>query len=91
MSEPVKLYVYDLSQGMARSMSRQLTGKQIDGIWHTSVVVYSQEFYFGQGIMASAPGTTQHGRPLEIIDVGQTFLPLEVVVEYIDSLRSVYT
>ena len=32
MSEPVKLYVYDLSQGMARSMSRQLTGKQIDGI-----------------------------------------------------------
>lgn len=29
MSESVKLYVYDLSQGMARSMSRSLTGKQI--------------------------------------------------------------
>ncbi|KAL9544109.1 hypothetical protein MBANPS3_007793 [Mucor bainieri] len=91
MSEPVKLYVYDLSQGMARSMSRQLTGKQIDGIWHTSVVVFGQEFYFGQGIMTSIPGTTQHGRPLEMIDMGETFLPLEVVVEYIDSLRSVYT
>ncbi|CAO3650460.1 unnamed protein product [Mucor fragilis] len=91
MSEPVKLYVYDLSQGMARSMSRQLTGKQIDGIWHTSVVVFGQEFYFGQGIMASTPGSTQHGRPLEVIDMGETFLPLEVVVEYIDSLRSVYT
>ncbi|KAI7885434.1 PPPDE putative peptidase domain-containing protein [Mucor mucedo] len=91
MSEPVKLYVYDLSQGMARSMSRSLTGKQIDGIWHTSVVVFGQEFYFGQGIMASAPGTTQHGRPLEVIDMGETYLPLEVVVEYIDSLRSVYT
>ncbi|GAN08824.1 thioredoxin family protein [Mucor ambiguus] len=91
MSETVKLYVYDLSQGMARSMSRQLTGKQIDGIWHTSVVVFGQEFYFGQGIMTSIPGTTQHGRPLEIIDMGETFLPLEVVVEYIDSLRSVYT
>ncbi|KAK4511413.1 uncharacterized protein ATC70_012628 [Mucor velutinosus] len=91
MSESVKLYVYDLSQGMARSMSRQLTGKQIDGIWHTSVVVFGQEFYFGQGIMTSIPGTTQHGRPLEIVDMGQTFLPLEVVVEYIDSLRSVYS
>lgn len=29
MSEPVKLYVYDLSQGMARTMSQSLTGKQI--------------------------------------------------------------
>ncbi|EPB87331.1 hypothetical protein HMPREF1544_05856 [Mucor circinelloides 1006PhL] len=91
MAEPVKLYVYDLSQGMARSMSRQLTGKQIDGIWHTSVVVFGQEFYFGQGIMTSAPGTTQHGHPLEVVDMGETFLPLEVVIEYIESLRSVYT
>ena len=30
---PVKLYVYDLSNGLARQMSRQLTGRQIDGIW----------------------------------------------------------
>ncbi len=30
---PVKLYVYDLSKGLAKSMSMMLTGKQIDGIW----------------------------------------------------------
>lgn len=30
---PVQLYVYDLSRGMAKSMSLALTGKQIDGIW----------------------------------------------------------
>ena len=30
---PVKLYIYDLSNGIARAMSRQLTGIQIDGIW----------------------------------------------------------
>ena len=30
---PVKLYVYDLSGGLAASMSRALVGKQIDGIW----------------------------------------------------------
>ena len=29
----VKLYIYDLSNGLARQLSRQLTGKQIDGIW----------------------------------------------------------
>ncbi|KAG1144086.1 hypothetical protein G6F37_008694 [Rhizopus arrhizus] len=91
MSEPVKLYVYDLSQGLAKSMSLALTGKQIDGIWHTSVVVYGQEIYYGQGIMTVLPGTTQHGSPLQMIDIGETFLPQDVVIEYIDSLRSVYT
>ena len=34
MGHPVKLYAYDLSGGMARTMSRQLTGIQIDGIWY---------------------------------------------------------
>lgn len=27
-----------------------------DGIWHTSVVVFGQEFYYGQGILTSSPG-----------------------------------
>lgn len=31
--QAVKLYVYDLSNGLARQMSLQLTGRQIDGIW----------------------------------------------------------
>jgi len=34
----VSLHLYDLSQGMARAMSAQLLGKQIDGVWHTGVV-----------------------------------------------------
>lgn len=32
-AQPVKLYVYDLSRGMARTMSQAITGTQIDGIW----------------------------------------------------------
>lgn len=35
-STPVKVYVYDLSNGLARQLSLQLTGKQIDGIWLVS-------------------------------------------------------
>ncbi|CAO3651142.1 unnamed protein product [Cunninghamella echinulata] len=89
--ESVKLYLYDLSQGMAKQMSMSLTGKQIDGIWHTSVVVYDQEFYYGQGISIDKPGATHHGQPLDIIDMGVTHLPLEVFLEYIESQRSVYT
>lgn len=41
--------------------------------------------------MTVLPGTTQHGSPLQMIDIGETFLPQDVVIEYIDSLRSVYT
>lgn len=33
MSVPVKIYVYDLSNGLAGQLSLQLTGKQIDGVW----------------------------------------------------------
>jgi hypothetical protein len=33
MTNAVKLYVYDLSNGLARQLSRQFIGKQIDGIW----------------------------------------------------------
>jgi hypothetical protein len=41
---------------MAKSMSKQLTGTQIDGIWHTGIVVYGKEFYFGGGISYDYPG-----------------------------------
>ncbi|KAI8055182.1 PPPDE putative peptidase domain-containing protein [Syncephalis plumigaleata] len=84
---PVKLYVYDLSRGMAQAMSLALTGRQIDGIWHTSVVVYGQEYYFGQGIQTDRPGTTVHGNPQQIIDMGVTFLPQEVFVEFLENIR----
>lgn len=53
--------MYDLSQGMAKQMSKQLTGTQIDGIWHTGIVVYDQEFYFGGGISYDPPGQTPFG------------------------------
>lgn len=36
-------------------------------------------------------GGTHLGPPLQIIDIGETFLPEEVVIEYIESQRSVFT
>lgn len=52
----VELYIYDLSQGLARVMSQMLVGRQLDGIWHTSVVVYGKEFFFGStGIQSCTP------------------------------------
>ena len=68
-----------------------LTGTQIDAIYHTSIVLGGVEYYFGQGIQTAAPGSTHHGRPMQILPLGKTELPAEVVEEYVVSLTEVYT
>ena len=87
----VELYVYDLSRGLARQFSLGLTGIQIDAIYHTSVVFGKVEYFFGQGIHRKIPGSTHHGRPMEIIRLGKTDLPIDVIQEYIESLAAIYT
>ncbi|KAH6559729.1 hypothetical protein BASA62_000123 [Batrachochytrium salamandrivorans] len=87
----VQLLVYDLSNGMAKALSMGLTGRQIDGIWHTSVVVFNKEYCFGQGIEVFSPGTAPHGTPCDTITMGTTHIPLDVFEEYIDNMRAVWT
>ncbi|KAI8841868.1 PPPDE putative peptidase domain-containing protein [Chytriomyces cf. hyalinus JEL632] len=87
----VQLYLYDLSQGMAAAMSVALTGKHIPGIWHTSVVVFGKEVYFGQGIAIERPETTPHGRLVERIEMGETEIPEEVFWEYVDTMKQFWT
>jgi hypothetical protein len=36
--------------GMAKSMSMMFLGKQIDGIWHSSIFAYGKEYFYGGGI-----------------------------------------
>ncbi|EXJ65905.1 uncharacterized protein A1O5_10881 [Cladophialophora psammophila CBS 110553] len=97
----VQLYIYDLSQpslkqsnaiqGLARQFSRTLTGIHIDAIYHTAVVFNNVEYFFGQGIHKKVPGSTHHGRPMKVVSLGKTDLPLDVVHEYIESLEQIYT
>lgn len=91
MSYPVKLYVYDISNGLARSMSPQFLGRQIDGIWHTSVVVFNREIFYGMGIQITAPGQSHHGQPLQVVDMGETALDEELFEEYLTEMRERYT
>ncbi|XP_019873362.1 uncharacterized protein LOC109601562 isoform X2 [Aethina tumida] len=89
MSHTVELYIYDLSRGFASSMSQMLIGKQIDGIWHTSVVVYNREYFFGSsGIESCNPAGTALGKPLKIKKLGETQVPYSVFIEYLNGLST---
>lgn len=76
---------------MARQFSQALTGIQIDAIYHTAIVFNSVEYFYGQGVHRKVPGTTHHGRPMSVVDLGKTELPVDVVEEYVESLEQIYT
>ncbi|KAK9422126.1 putative PUL domain-containing protein [Seiridium unicorne] len=87
----VHLLVYDLSGGLARQMSMSLLGFQLDAIYHTSIELDGVEYVYDSGINTIRPGSSHLGNPLERLFLGKTELPIEIIVEYVDSLRSVFT
>ena len=72
-------------------MSASLLGIQIDAVYHTALVFGGIEYFFGAGVQTSYPGTTHHGKPMEVIPMGTTQLPVEVILEYLESLKEIYT
>jgi hypothetical protein len=89
--EKVELYVYDLSQGLARQLSVQLFGKGIDGIWHTAIGVYGKEYYFGGGIQNNPIGQSSHGSPVQVMQLGYTQIPQDIFEEYLQEIQPRYT
>jgi hypothetical protein len=87
----VRLYVYDLSNGLARQLSTALLGTFIDMIYHTSIVLEGIEYTYDGGIKALEHGKTHLGPPLQVVELGKTELPMEVILEYLDSMKEIYT
>ncbi|KAK6455986.1 PPPDE putative peptidase domain-containing protein [Scheffersomyces xylosifermentans] len=87
-SYDVKVYVYDLSHGMAAAYAPMILGINLDAIYHTSVVIYNKEHYIDQGIRVNTPpGFTKYGTPIEVIDMGKTYIDEEIFQEFLDELR----
>ena len=70
----VYLYMYDISNGMAKMLSPMILGRQMEAIWHTSIVVNDVEYLFAgdSGIISSTPETTPFGTPQERRFMGVT-------------------
>ncbi|PKU72242.1 desumoylating isopeptidase 1 [Dendrobium catenatum] len=89
--QKVKLNIYDLSQGLARQLSVAFLGKSIEAIWHTGIVVYGNEYYFGAGIQHDPVGRTPYGVPLRSVELGVTHVPKEIFEDYLKEISSRYT
>lgn len=87
----VHLLVYDLSQGMARQMSMGLLGFQLDAIYHTSIELDGLEYVYDGNVVAITPGSSHLGQPLQRLSLGKTQLPMDVIQQYLQSLREIYT
>lgn len=87
----VQLYVYDLSRGMARNISAAFLGVQIDAVYHTAIVMEGIEYLYDGGIKTARPGMTHLGQPMRVIELGKTELPMEVIMDYVESMKEVYT
>ncbi|KAL8208411.1 hypothetical protein R6Q57_007823 [Mikania cordata] len=89
--QKVSLHVYDLSQGLAKQVSTSLLGKPIEGIWHTGIVVFGIEYYFGDGIQQTPVGTTPYGTPIRVIDLGVTNVTKDAFDSYLKEITPRYT
>ncbi|KAH9241660.1 hypothetical protein K456DRAFT_1768467 [Colletotrichum gloeosporioides 23] len=87
----VHLLTYDLSRGLARQMSQGMLGFHLDAIYHTSIQLNGREYVYDGGIVDITPGTSHLGQPMERIFLGRTELPMEVIEEFLDSLRPIFT
>ena len=88
----VELYIYDLSQGLAQQFSLPLLGTMIEAVYHTALVFGGVEYFFGMGIQSCRPpGSTHHGRPMEVMKLGRTEIDVETIREYLEALGAVYT
>eukprot|EP00931_Biecheleriopsis_adriatica_P120453 TRINITY_DN95582_c0_g1_i1.p1 TRINITY_DN95582_c0_g1~~TRINITY_DN95582_c0_g1_i1.p1 ORF type:complete len:501 (+),score=70.78 TRINITY_DN95582_c0_g1_i1:67-1569(+) len=88
---PVTLHLYDLSRGMATMLGPMLLSKQLEGIWHTGIVVFGKEYYFGGDIFYDTPANTGFGTPRVVIQLGSTLRQRDELHAYIvDELKPIF-
>ena len=90
----VEIYLYDISRGIASKISENLIGKQISGVWHSSLVVYGKEYFFSNKVECLEEGEFSKIKslyPSKIINYGVTNVPEELFNERFEACKKIYT
>jgi hypothetical protein len=87
---PVHLRVYDLSNGMAKALSKQFLGIEIDGVWHTSIEVFGMEYFFHNSLRFEKIGACSFGTLFERIELGKTDCTKEQFEDFFKSCHSTW-
>lgn len=93
--QDVKLYMYDLSKGMAKTIApvlgSWLSAEAFDGVWHSSVVVFGKEYFFNGELVHVSPGETTWGSPTKVVTIGHTSCSREALHQFVvEELRAVF-
>jgi len=88
----VVLHCYDVSDGLVSNISPWAACQSIEGIWHTSVVVFGKEFYWSSVVRFEKPRETVWGDPTKEIAMGSTWFREDEFVRFIvKELHPVFT
>jgi len=84
---PVLLNWYDLSHGLARWVPPAvLGGLCLKGIWHTGIVAFGKEYWYGGKVLSSEPGTAPFPPgPAKTTHIGTTLCNREELEEFLRS------
>jgi len=87
-SPRVLLYMYDTMRGAVKDVVRPMVvGEGVEAVWHTAIVVYGREYYFGtDGINCYKPETTWFGEPVRIVPLGRTSVTKAKLHEFLREL-----
>lgn len=85
----VQAYIYDITQGMAKSMSMMLVGQQLDLVPHTGIVIFGREYFFGGGpSICDNPGKSVPVPVAQTLVLGETTKTREELEAYINGVLS---
>jgi len=85
-SGDVLIYMYDTTDGALSALD-----PASEAIWHTSIVVFGTEYYYGNaGITKHEPETTCFGEPVRIVFVDEAQCPRSQAKMFLNNLRGAF-
>jgi Ca2+-binding EF-hand superfamily protein len=83
--QEVTMHLYDISNGMASKASPYVLSmeQQVEGVYHSGVVVFGKEYFFSRDTVFDEAGGTAFGKPKKVLRLGYTLWRQSELHKYI--------